>query len=142
MVNQLFAKASEINTLYFSMNDAGSGSCWADWLYPGPNGPSACKDISLSTSVVTMLNVYKESAKQTGHDIAIFFDGMFTDAERNELLTVLPDKCYLRGRNYPSTKEVSSMLGQVYPVRGILNPLQILKSLSRSDDAAQQAAVL
>ena len=137
MVGRFFAKAPEVHTLYFSMNDAGSGTCWADWLYTGPNGPVACKDQNLSKSIVTMLNVYKEAAKQTGHEIDIFFDGMFTDAERDEVAAALPGRCYLRGRNYPSSRNASGMMGQTYPVRGIINPLSILKSLNRGDDSIQ-----
>ncbi len=131
MVNQLFAFAPEINTFYFSMNDAGSGTCWADWLYTGPNGPSRCRDIPLSESVVAMLNVYREGARQTGHDIDIFFHGMFTDEERDEILKALPENCYLRERNYPPVKSVSGMGWSVYPVNGIVNPLEIIRSLNR-----------
>ncbi len=138
MVNKLFSQVPEINTLYFSMNDAGSGFCWADWLYSGPNGPSACKNISLSESIVTMLNVYKEGAKQTGHGIDIFFNGMFTEGERDDITAKLPGNCYLRGRNYPSAKGVSSMGGEVYPARGIINPLRILRSLNRGVETGTQ----
>lgn len=138
MVNKLFSQVPEINTLYFSMNDAGSGFCWADWLYSGPNGPSACKNISLSESIVTMLNVYKEGAKQTGHEIDIFLHGMFTEEERDDIAAELPGNCYLRGRNYPSVKGVSSMGGEVYPARGIINPLRILRSLNRGVETGTQ----
>ncbi len=138
MVNKLFSQVPEINTLYFSMNDAGSGFCWADWLYSGPNGPSACENISLSESIVTMLNVYKEGAKQTGHGIDIFFNGMFTEGERDDIAAKLPGNCYLRGRNYPSIKGVSGMGGEVYPVRGIINPLRILRSLNRGVETGTQ----
>lgn len=131
MVNQLFAFAPELHTFYFSMNDAGSGTCWADWLYTGPNGPSHCRDVPLSESVVTMLNVYKEGAKQTDHDVDIFFHGMFTDEERDEILKALPDNCYLRERNYPPIKNISGMSWTVYPLNGIVNPLDALNSLNR-----------
>jgi hypothetical protein len=131
MVDQLYKNAPAIHTLYFSMNDAGSGTCWEDWLYSGPNGPADCKNINKSEAIVTMLNVYKQGAIKTGHDVDIYFKGMFTDAEMDDLVQKLPDKCYLAGRNYPPVRNISSMMGETYPVRGIIDPLEIIRTLSR-----------
>ena len=132
MVEQLFKNAPEIRTLYFSMNDAGSGSCWEDWLYSGPNGPADCKNINKSEAIVTMLNVYKEGAIKAGHDVDIYFKGMFTDEEMDDLVQKLPDNCFLAGRNYPRVKHISGMMGDTYPVRGIIDPLEIIETMSRN----------
>ena len=134
MVEQLYKNAPEIHTLYFSMNDAGSGTCWEDWLYSGPNGPSACKNINKSEAIVTMLNVYKQEAIKAGHDVDIYFKGMFTDEEMDDLVLKLPDRCYLAGRNYPPVKNISGMMSETYPVRGIINPLEIIRALGRNAD--------
>ncbi len=134
MVGQLYKNAPEIRTLYFSMNDAGSGTCWEDWLYSGPNGPSVCKNVNKSEAIVTMLNVYKQEAIKAGHDVDIYFKGMFTDEEMDDLVRKLPDNCYLAGRNYPTVKNISGMMGETYPVRGIINPLEIIRTLSRKVD--------
>ena len=134
MVHQLYINAPEIRTLYFSMNDAGSGICWEDWLYSGPNGPANCRNINKSEAIVTMLNVYKQEAIKAGHDVEIYFKGMFTDAEMDDLVQKLPDRCYLTGRNYPPVKNISSMMSETYPVRGIINPLEIIRTLSRNVD--------
>ena len=134
MVGQLYKDAPEIRTLYFSMNDAGSGTCWEDWLYSGPNGPSVCKNVNKSEAIVTMLNVYKQEAIKAGHDVDIYFKGMFTDEEMDDLVRKLPDNCYLAGRNYPPVKNISGMMGETYPVRGIINPLEIIRTLSRKVD--------
>jgi hypothetical protein len=134
MVDQLYKNAPEIHTLYFSMNDAGSGICWEDWLYSGPNGPAQCKNINKSEAIITMLNVYKQGAIKAGHDVDIYFKGMFTDAEMDDLVQKLPDNCFLSGRNYPHVKNISSMMGETYPVRGIINPLEIIRTLSRKTD--------
>jgi hypothetical protein len=122
------------------MNDAGSGFCWEDWLYSGPNGPSACKNINKSEVITAMLNVYKEGARKTGHDVDIYFKGMFTDSESEDLATKLPDKCFLEGRNTPPVKSISTMFA--YPVRGIINPLNILRTLGRPEGSAPQTYVL
>ncbi len=139
MAGQLFKNVPEIRTLYFSMNDAGSGTCWMDWLYSGPNGPSYCRDFNKSDGIVSMLNVYREEARlAAGHDIDIYFKGMFTDGEKDDLLTRLPENCFLEGRNYPGVKNISTMLYSVYPVRGILNPLQILRTMSRQSEMPER----
>ena len=111
MLSQLFKNVPEIETFYFSMNDAGSGSCWGNWLYSGPNGPAFCKNINKSEGIVSLLNVYKVEAKlAAGHDVDIYFKGMFTDEEKDDLVKKLPVNCFLDGRNYPPVKNISSML--------------------------------
>jgi hypothetical protein len=132
MADELFKNAPEIRTLYFSMNDAGSGICWEDWLYSGPNGPASCKNINKSEAIITMLNVYKQEAIKAGHDVDIYFKGMFTDPEMDDLVQKLPANCFLSGRNYPPVKNISSLMGETYPVRGIINPLAIIRTLSRN----------
>ncbi len=129
MVDQLFKNVPEIHTFYFSMNDAGSGFCWGDWLYSGPNGPADCKSINKSECVLSMLKVYKDGAKQTGHDIDISFRGMFTDEELDDLVPKLPENCFAENRNTQPVKGISTLFA--YPVRGIINPLEILRTLGR-----------
>jgi hypothetical protein len=140
MVNQLFKNIPEIHTLYFSMNDAGSGFCWHDWLYSGPNGPSNCRNINKSECVTTMLDIFKDGARQSGHDVDIYFKGMFTDEEMNDLVNRLPDNCFLEGRNTPPMKSIHTMFG--YPVRGMINPLSILRTLGRPSDSTPERYVL
>jgi len=130
MVDQLFKNVPEIRTFYFSMNDAGSGFCWGDWLYSGPNGPADCKHINKSECVLSMLKVFKDGARQTGHDIDISFRGMFTDEELDELVPELPENCFAENRNTQPVKGINTMFA--YPVRGIINPLEILRTLARS----------
>jgi len=129
MVDQLFKNIPEIHTFYFSMNDAGSGFCWHDWLYSGPNGPADCKDINKSECILSMLNVFKSGAKQTGHDVDISFRGMFTDEEMDDLAAKLPGNCFLENRNTQPVKQISTLFA--YPVRGIINPLEILRISGR-----------
>ena len=47
-------------------NDSGGGLCWNDRLYPGPNGPSACKHIDIGTRVVNFLSMFQEGAALAG----------------------------------------------------------------------------
>ena len=122
----------EINSFSFHINDAGSGQCWSKGAYIGPNGPASCKNINISESVVAMLTLYKNAARQiAGHDIDISFNG-FEPQERTDIANKLKEENFvLVKNNYPS-KNVSSMLVAAWPVRGILNPWQIEKSLNRT----------
>ena len=132
MAGQLFKDAPEIHTVSFSMNDAGSGFCWDDWLYTGPNGPSSCKHRDKNDAIVYLLNIYKDAAKkEAGHDIDIYLRGMFTDEELDHLVPDLPDRCFLEGRNEPKSIGISSMMWSAYPVKGLINPLNIVEDLSR-----------
>lgn len=135
MASQLFKNVPDLRTLYFSMNDAGSGFCWNDWLYSGPNGPSACKDVDKSQAIITLLNLYSDAARQsTGHDVDIYFKGMFTDVEKSDLAAKLPANCFLEGRSNTRVRNISTMMDDIYPVRGLLNPLDILRTLCRKGE--------
>ncbi len=141
MANTLFENVPEIHTVHFNMNDAGSGFCWADWLYSGPNGPTNCSNLNVSESVLDLVNIFKEAAGETGHDIDIFMWGMFTDSEVDDIVSQLPANCYVRGTdkgNLPSRKNIGSMAWSAYPVRGIINPLGILRTISRNSENIPQ----
>ncbi len=141
MVNTLFENVPEINTVHFNMNDAGSGFCWAEWLYSGPNGPADCKNLNMSERILNLVNVFKNGAGQTGHDIDIFMWGMFTNNEIDDIVSQLPANCFVRGvekGNLPSRKNIGSMAGSAYPVRGIINPLGILRTLNRNSESMPQ----
>ena len=141
MANTLFEKVPEIHTVHFNMNDAGSGFCWADWLYSGPNGPDDCKNLRMSERVLKLVNIFNKAAGQTGHDIDIFMWGMFTNSEIDDLVSHLPANCYVRGTekgNLPPRKNIGSMAGSAYPVRGIINPLGILRTLNRKNENMPQ----
>jgi hypothetical protein len=136
MVNTLFERVPEIHTVHFNMNDAGSGFCWAEWLYSGPNGPVECKDLAMSERVGYLIDIFKNGARQkTGHEIDIFMWGMFVNSEIDDIVSHLPANCFIRGvekGNLPPTKHIGSLAGSAYPVRGIINPLGLLKTLNRS----------
>jgi len=133
MVNQLFENVPEINSFSFNINDAGSGLCWSDLLYTGPNGPAGEKDMPISESAVTILNIFKSAAnKIAGHEVEIFYGNMLTAEEIDDLVKNGPDKCYVQGRNSPPSRNMSSMLVTAWPVRGIINPMQIMRALSQT----------
>ncbi|MGV8094575.1 MAG: hypothetical protein AB2L24_22200 [Mangrovibacterium sp.] len=69
MVAELLKNVPEINTIFFKTNDAGSGICWSDWQYAGPNGPTHCKDLSMGERVETLMNTFKKGAEKQGRKL-------------------------------------------------------------------------
>ena len=59
-------KIAPFDTFELATNDSGSGLCWNDRLYPGPNGPSACANIQVGERVVNYLSIFQEGARQAG----------------------------------------------------------------------------
>ena len=59
-------RIAPFDTFELATNDSGSGLCWNDRLYPGPNGPSACRDIPVGKRVVNYLSIFQEGARQAG----------------------------------------------------------------------------
>jgi hypothetical protein len=133
MMNQLFKNVPEINSFSFNLNDAGSGLCWSDLGYSGPNGPAGEENIPISESANTILNIFKKAANQiAGHDIEIAYGNMLTSEEIDDLVKNEPENCFVQGRNSPPAKNLSSMLVAAWPVRGLINPMQIMNTLSRT----------
>ena len=129
MVAELLEHVPEIHTFFFKTNDAGSGICWSDWQYTGPNGPTHCKNKSMGERVATLMNSFKEGAERAGQDISIYLTGsMFSDEEKDDIFAHLPEGCYFQSHNSDEVRGISSMIGGSYPVRGLLFPLDVLQS--------------
>jgi len=47
-------------------NDSGGGLCWSEGLYPGRNGPAACKDVPQGERISRFLSVFQEGARAAG----------------------------------------------------------------------------
>ena len=59
-------RIAPFDTFELATNDSGSGLCWNDRLYPGPNGPAACRHIPVGERVVNYLSIFQEGARQAG----------------------------------------------------------------------------
>lgn len=132
MMAEMLKQAPEITTLSFKTNDAGAGICWADWLYTGPNGPSHCKDLSISARVNAVFNAYKEGAAKAGRELSIYMDAgssNFTEAERTEIEAHLPENCYFLGGPSREIDNIGGTLASLYPVTGIINPVSLLNQI-------------
>ena len=131
MVADLLTHVPEIRTFFFKTNDAGSGICWSDWQYTGPNGPTHCKHKSMGERMAALMNSFKKGAEMAGQEILIHLTGsMFSDEEYKDIEIHLPENCSFRGQNTSIIEDlgIQAMVSSYYPVRGLLFPLDILRS--------------
>ncbi len=129
MVAELLENVPELHTFFFKTNDAGSGICWSDWQYAGPNGPTQCKNHSMGDRVATLMNSFKAGAGKAGQDISIYLTGsMFSDEEKEDIYAHLPEGCYFQSHNSDEVKGINSMITGNYPVRGLLFPLDVIRN--------------
>lgn len=137
MVADLLKNVPEIRTFFFKTNDAGSGICWSDWQYVGPNGPTHCKNHNMGERVATLMNSFKTGAESVGENISIYLTGsMFSDEEKKDIYQYLPEGCYFQSHNSDEVKGINSMIVGNYPVRGMFNPLEVIQNI----DAIQNEA--
>ena len=130
MVAELLRNVPEIHTFFFKTNDAGSGICWSDWQYTGPNGPTHCKNHSMGERIETLMNTFKEGASNAGEDISIYLTGsMFSDEEKKDIYEHLPEDCHFQSHNSDKVKGIRSMIVGNYPVKGLFNPLEIIRNI-------------
>lgn len=126
MVTELLNNVPEVKTFFFKTNDAGSGICWSDWLYTGPNGPTSCKHTGTGERVATLMNTFKTGAEQAGQEISIHLtSSMFTADEEKDIMTHLPDNCFFQS---PAVRTISSGISGNYPVLGLIHPARIIRS--------------
>ena len=59
-------KAAPIDMIHILCNDSGSGLCWYSKLYPGANGPSHCKSISVEERALDFMDMWQEGASKAG----------------------------------------------------------------------------
>jgi len=135
MVAELLKNVPEIKTFFFKTNDAGSGICWSDWQYVGPNGPSHCKHKSMGERVALLMNTFQDGAKKSGNDISIYLTGsMFSDEEKKDIYAHLPENCYYQSHNSDKVKAVASLAVSHFPVKGMLDPLDFLRKIKSIDE--------
>lgn len=130
MMEQLLKSAPEIKTFYFKTNDAGTGICWADWLYSGPNGPAYCKGRTTGQRVEELLDAFKKGAQRAGRTIDIYLSeasSNFSDSEKLDIQRHLPSGCFYKNTEAHEMSSISSSIVGTYPVRGIIDPVAVLR---------------
>jgi hypothetical protein len=132
MIANMLRSAPEISTLEFKTNDAGAGLCWGDWLYSGANGPAACKNVSMGTTMRMVLETFLEGARRAGKTISIYIDNPssnFSEKERQDIVQQLPANCYLKSVPGRAVEKIRGSISSTYPVQGIINPINLLQRI-------------
>jgi hypothetical protein len=59
-------RACPFDAFSFLTNDSGGGLCWCEGLYPGRNGPAACRDIPVGLRISRFLSLFQDAACEAG----------------------------------------------------------------------------
>ncbi|MHC4713349.1 MAG: hypothetical protein ACYTAN_08795 [Planctomycetota bacterium] len=70
---KLLEIAPEIGALSIYTNDSGAGVCWAKGLYPGPNGPDACRNVPMGDRMRKWFEAMLAGARDAGGELEILF---------------------------------------------------------------------
>jgi len=106
---KLLEIAPEIAVLTLGTNDSGAGVCWCTGLYPGPNGPEACRDTTMGERIRKWMQAILDGARDAGREIDVFFNHLhFSRDETRETLEKLPERAGLtiRGTEWPNVPEL------------------------------------
>jgi hypothetical protein len=131
MMAGLTREVPELSWFRMATNDAGAGFCWSDWIYPGPNGPRHCQGISTAQRVRHLYEALKAGAKTTG-PLDYYMHGNFSDSELKGIIAEMKGEPFAprlhRGKGIGGAVTVGSVIDN--PVRGIVDPVGILKDLN------------
>jgi len=130
-VAELIRNVPEIRTFFFKTNDAGPGICWSYWQYSGPNGPAHCRGLSMGQRVRLLLDSLNRGAEMGGGEFRIQFTGNFSGDENESIEQNLPDNAFYRRprMNRAATAAIRGSVDSCYPIRGIVNPLAVLRDM-------------
>jgi len=130
MMKRLVKEVPELTYLALHTNDAGSGMCWSDWTYSGPNGPAHCRDTNSGERVASLFKAMRRGAGET---LDISAEGMFSNAEMNLIPHYLDENSCLAGRGAgPEIIKTGALTDN--PIQGLFDPAAILKTLARTED--------
>ena len=136
----------ELRTVLVHVNDSGTGLCWADHQYSGPNGPEHCRSRTAGERLRGLAEAMHRGAAEGGGDIDIRIGGQLSERELDDIARRLPPRTYLSGRDPlvvgghgvsesdPTAMGVRTMVLDTYPVLGLINPLGVLADMERYSD--------
>jgi hypothetical protein len=134
MMAELKRNLPELGRFGFLMNDCGSGLCWIDRLYPGPNGPMHCQMRSSHDRLNDFLEALHEGAREGGGPIEITIGGNITNRQTLRHIPKLPPDTYHGGNR--KAIHVGSMISACWPVLGLIDPIDVAVSMARCSDEA------
>jgi hypothetical protein len=147
MVADMKRHVPELRTILAYNNDSGTGLCWADEQYSGPNGPAYCKDRNMGERVRDLMEAMHRGAEEGGGPVTIRLGGNFSRREVEEIQNRLPPDTYLSGRDWVRTDDrttigVATQVNSSFPVLGLVDPLAMFEALERTDDPVARTVII
>ena len=154
MMTKMLITVPEIKSFYFKSNDAGSGFCWADWAYSGPNGPLHCKNQTTGERVQMFMNSLKEGAARAKTTLDVYLaeptgTSNFSITEKKDIQSHLPENCYYQSTAaheivYLGTdiNSIYNDINSVYPVNSVPDILSFLSSLKSINKQKKQTVFI
>jgi hypothetical protein len=131
MAAELRKAVPNFGTFVFKTNDAGGSMCWANALYPGIQGPAGCQSLSPGQHVANFVSALHEGFETGGGDVPVYIGHCnFWGNEIYDIQRLLPANTFLAAMD-SSTMAFGSMISGAYPIRGMINPAEILAKLER-----------
>lgn len=136
MMAEMLKAAPEIKSYLFKTNDAGSGNCWTDWLYSGPNGPDHCKDELVGQRMANFFNALQKGAAKAGTSLDVYLSptsSNFTDDEKVNIAKYLPANCYFYNQGGFEANYTGSDISFMYPILGVADIISFLNKINSID---------
>lgn len=146
---------AEVDIGFFQIitNDSGAGVCWSTGLYNGPNGPEACRKVSMADRIVGFLQVLYDAARSQGRETLIditsdIFGYKAPEASMDAAYTSLKPGQLVTGRNMYGKKPVYHMLSNliehvrpIYTLPMTVDFIRKLREADRSDSEYIKAVI-
>mgnify|MGYP006280726535 CR=1 FL=1 len=145
-IQLLLRRCPEVEIMSFLTIDSGSGLCWAESLYPGPNGNPRCRGVSASERVAGFLTTLQSAARDIGHELAIDIKEIEprswmkrTFEEPDRIAAALPAGLAVNHREGPDGRPfiTAEFMGlhwnELYPIVGLPRPVRFVDRLAAND---------
>ena len=130
-------RIAPFDTFELATNDSGSGLCWNDRLYPGPNGPSACEHIPVGQRVVNYLSIFQEGAQQAGlSDVTVNVRNIL-EHDVPAVLPLLKEGQFINNRNRTESIAAQEIGFKNYYLE-FTSPIETLTRLGRVAEQIQE----
>ncbi len=133
MTAELKRQAPVIQAMHSWNNDSGSGLCWLTALYPGPNGPAACRGRDPGERVRGLIEAMDRGARKGGGPVHVRLAGNFPPDDRKRIEPLLPSCAKFRAGDN-SIIVAKTRAAEAYPILGLIDVLPLLGVLEKLSD--------
>lgn len=137
MARRLKKNVPELTGYLVNIDDAGSGVCWSNTLYPGANGPAACRHIAIGPRMRTLMDTLRRGLGGDAARVDLHLSGNMPRDQQEKIRKDFPADAFLHDGHSPNTAQMAEIdcgLGLQFPIQGLINPLTIYADLERLSD--------